>query len=266
MVMVLPFFTMAQRKPKIKGNRTVIQVREQLPAFNAIELVDNLDITLRKAYTESYEIEADENLIATLKFEVVDGVLVISSFYTVTAKKKFDITVNFKELTAIAMRDGKISCDDEIDADKLDLNISGPSTIDIKANAFEGELNMEGTAKGDFTMTIDSLRVSLKKRSDADILLTGGSSIVEIWDNGAVSMGGAVDNLDLKAYGNTKFKGEKLAANTIKAQVEASTVARVNAVKEIQLASRGQAKTLLYGQPKVTILEFLDTSQLLKKK
>ncbi|HCO83723.1 MAG TPA: DUF2807 domain-containing protein, partial [Arenibacter sp.] len=33
----------SQRKPKIKGNRNVIEVRETLPPFNAVQLDDDLD-------------------------------------------------------------------------------------------------------------------------------------------------------------------------------------------------------------------------------
>jgi len=42
----------SQRKPKIKGNKNVIEVRETLPPFNAIELNDDLDIVLQAASTE----------------------------------------------------------------------------------------------------------------------------------------------------------------------------------------------------------------------
>ena len=81
----------AQRKPKIKGNRVVTEVNGELPSFNAIVLEDNLDIVLKKSFGPGYRIEADDNLVDILKFKVEDSTLVISSFYTVTSKKKFNI-------------------------------------------------------------------------------------------------------------------------------------------------------------------------------
>ncbi len=48
-IVFLPLLSWAQRKPKIKGNRQVTEVREELPPFNAIELNDNLDIELKKS-------------------------------------------------------------------------------------------------------------------------------------------------------------------------------------------------------------------------
>ena len=40
---------------------------------------------------------------------------------------------------------------------------------------------------------------------------------------------------------------------------------RLYAIREMVLSSKGNARMLLYGNPKITIEEFLNTSQLLKK-
>ncbi|MEX0361433.1 MAG: DUF2807 domain-containing protein, partial [Allomuricauda sp.] len=85
----------AQRKPKIKGSRIVTEVNGELPMFNAVQLNDDLNIVLKKSFGPGYKIEADDNLIDILKFNVVDGTLIISSFYDITSKKKLDITIEF---------------------------------------------------------------------------------------------------------------------------------------------------------------------------
>ena len=73
-----------QRKPKIKGNKNVIEVREDLAPFTAIELVDDLDIVIQKASQEGYALELDDNLLDVLKFKVDGGVLKISSFSSIS--------------------------------------------------------------------------------------------------------------------------------------------------------------------------------------
>ena len=78
----------AQRKPKIKGNRNVVEVKEDLPSFNAIRLDDNLEVYLQEGAAEGYVVEADDNLLDILKFRVVDGTLNISSFYNIRSRKK----------------------------------------------------------------------------------------------------------------------------------------------------------------------------------
>ena len=69
---MLLFATLAvqsQRKPKIKGNRTVIEVKEVLPPFTKIELRDDLDVSLRRSTEEAYAVQADDNLIDVLKIQ-----------------------------------------------------------------------------------------------------------------------------------------------------------------------------------------------------
>lgn len=261
----LPVLVIAQRKPKIKGNRSVTEVREDLPAFNAVELNDNLDIQLKKSFGEGYEITADDNLIDVLKFKVEDSTLVISSFYTITSKKKLEIVVNYKELKAITQRDGRITMLDVLSTDNLYVNTFGPSKLSLKANAFIASLNMEDNSSGDFNLDVDSLNVSLKHRSDADIYSVSSAKNIELLNTASLDMEGTTDSLNLKMYNNTKFVGQKLESGTAKIQVEESASARINAFRELELKSRGNSKTYLYGDPKITILEFLDTSQLIKK-
>ncbi|GMN12011.1 hypothetical protein MTsPCn9_33130 [Croceitalea sp. MTPC9] len=264
-ILCIPFLSIAQRKPKIKGNRSVTEVREDLPAFNAVELNDNLDIQLKKSFGEGYEITADDNLIDVLKFKVEDSTLVISTFYDITSKKKLEITVNYNELKAITQRDGKIMVMDVLSTDNLYVNTFGPSKLNLKASAFIANLNMEDTSEGDFNLDVDSLNVSLKHRSDASIYSVSSAKSIELLNTASLDIEGTTDTLSLKMYNNTKFVGQRLEAGTAKIQVEESASVRINAFRELELKSRDNSKTYLYGEPKITILEFLDTSQLIKK-
>ena len=58
----------AQRKPKIKGNKSIVEVNEDLPFFNAIEVRDDLEIFLKETTIPGYSISADDNLIDILRF------------------------------------------------------------------------------------------------------------------------------------------------------------------------------------------------------
>ena len=68
-----------------------------------------------------------------------------------------------------------------------------------------------------------------------------------------------------KLYGNSTLKAEKLEATKTVLISEDSPSAQVNVIEDFQLSSRGSSKTSLYGNPKITILDFLDTSQLDKE-
>ncbi len=265
LIICFPIVIKAQRKPKIKGNRQVTEVREELTSFNAIELNDNLELTLKKSFGEGYEILADDNLIDILKFKVIDSTLVVSAFYEVTSKKKLEITINYKELKAITLRDGKITGEDIINADEIYLNVFGPSKIDIKANAFVGHVNMEDNSVGDFNLDIDSLNINMKHKSDARLYAVTGAKNITLLNTSSLTIEGTTDSLQLKMLNNTKFKGEKLQTGGAALELEESALARVYVTRDLELQSRGDSKTYLYGDPRISILQFLDTSQLIKK-
>ena len=256
----------AQRKPKIKGNRVVTEVSEELEPFNSIVLNDDLEITLKKSFGPGYAIEADDNLVDILKFKVEDSTLVISSFYTVTAKKKFDITINFTELKAITLREGDVKSTDIITNETFFVDIFGDSRLDLKVNSGLMNLNMEDSSSGNFNLDVDSLSVAMNSRTDALIYSVSGSKKIDLKDNANLELEGTTDRLVADMTNNAKLKGQKFEAASVRLNLQESSDAHINALRDLELASFGNSKTYLYGNPKITILDFLDTSQLIKRK
>lgn len=257
-------FVHAQRKPKIKGNRSIVQVNENLSPFNAIQLIDDLEIVLKKSFEEGYTIEADDNLIDVLKFEVKDGTLFISSFYKITAKKKLEIIINYRELESITMENGKMNSDDVISADELRIKTSGPSRLELNANSTITHLAMEGISSGDFNFASDSIDVQLTDRIDTRIYVVGESTHVSMQKNATARLEGTTDSLQVLLYGNANLKAERCEATSVKAFLEESPDANIYAITNFELSSRGSSRVNLYGNPEVKIAEFLDTSKLHK--
>jgi len=265
MLLFIGTYSYSQRKPKIKGNKNVVEVREDLPAFHAIQLNDDLEIVLQKASNEGYALEADDNLIDVLKFKVSDSTLIISSFYKITSKKKLNIVVYYTELDALTMRNGEISMKDVISSDRLTVNTSGTSRLELNATADIIDINMEGISSGDFNVASDSLNLTLKDRIDVKVYATGEKNTIFMYKNASAKLEGTTDFLMAKLYGNSNLKAEKLESLAALIVSEDSPNAKVNVLEDFQLSSRGSSKTSLYGNPKITILDFLDTSQLDKE-
>ncbi|TAI47049.1 GIN domain-containing protein [Flagellimonas allohymeniacidonis] len=265
LLLILPLMMFSQRKPKIKGSRVVTEVNEELPAFNAIQLNSDLDISLKKSFGPGYEIMADDNLIDILKFKVEDSTLVITSFYDVTAKKQFDITVNYTELKAIAAKEGSINSDGMINSDELFVDGFADSRLNLQASAAVMDINLEDMSKAEFNVDVDSLNVSMNNRTEAYVYAVNEANTVSLDGNASLTLEGTTDRMQLEVTGNGKFKGEKMEAGSVIAKLENSASVRLNAYRDIELSSKGNARTSLYGNPQITVLEFTDTSQLLKK-
>ncbi len=264
-LILFPVLVISQRKPKIKGSRIVTEVNEELPAFNAIQLNDDLDIVLKKSFGPGYEIVADDNLIDILKFKVEDSTLVITSFYSVTSKKKFEITINYTELKAISAKEGSITSKEMINTDELFVDAFADSRLNLQASAAVMDINLEDTSKSEFNVDVDSLNISMNTRAEAYLYGVTDANLVNIEQNASLTYEGTADRMQLEVTDNAKFKGEKLEAGSVNARLENSASVRLNAYRDLELASKGSARTQLYGNPKITILEFLGTSQLIKK-
>ena len=265
LALTLPMVVFSQRRPKIKGNRTVTSVRQELPVFSKIELRDNLEVRLKKSRSTGVEIIADDNLVDVLKFEVKDSTLVISSFYDIIAKKKLEITVDVMELKSILMTDGKLLSDDLIASDNLYLGVYGRSELDIDVIGFSTQIEIENNGKVDLNLDIDSLDIIMKHKSDARIYTGSVNTAVTLLDTASLTLEGSGEYADLNLSGNSKIKADKMEAAEVNLQITSSGFARVNAFRSFVLNATGSSKTFLYGNPKITIETFLDTSQLLKK-
>ncbi|MGI9551936.1 MAG: GIN domain-containing protein [Aurantibacter sp.] len=265
--LVFCFQGYSQRQPKIKGNRNVVVVEDELPDFSAIELNDDLDIVLERSDTPGYFIEADDNLIDILKFKVSGNTLEISSFYKVTSKKKMDIIIRFKELEAITLNDGKLVLKEKLSAyDNFQINTYGSSKLELLASAPVVTINMEGNSSGDLNIESDSLSINLKDRIDVRIYSVSEINNVQMHRNASARMEGTTDELHVELLDSSNFKGSKLQCDIAKVDISGSANARVDVVTELELTSSGSAKTNVYGSGKITLAEFLDTSQLHKEK
>ena len=262
---LVPLLVLSQRRPKIKGNRVVTEVNESLPTFNAIELTDDLEIHLKKSFGEGYQITADDNLIDVLKFEVLDGTLMISSYYDIVSKKKLEITVNFVALNAITLRAGKVFGDDQISTETLYLNTFGNADMDIDASAFLVNLNAEDNSKVNLKLDVDTLQVVQRHRSKSYIYSVSGTNIVDLLDNGDLTLEGTTEEMRVKILANTRLKAQKLESQNVVLHIDENAVARIQAFKNFELNAAGNTKTYLYGNPKISILDFMDTTQLIKK-
>ncbi len=265
MLVCTSFGIQAQRKPKIKGNRSVIEVNKELPAFHSIQLVDDLELTLKRTSEPGYSITADDNLIDILKFKVEDSTLIVSSFYQVTAKKQLDITIKYNQLKEIGLQSGSIRSDDLIKSETLKITATGFSKLNINADAELVHVRMEDNSTGSFNIRADSLHTALLAKADVSIYYDGYKSHLVMDDTSSLFLEGTTDVFTVEMLGNTNLKGQDFEAKELQATLGASSNAKLFAVVQLNLSQSGSSKCYLYGDPKITVAAFSDTSELYKR-
>lgn len=255
----------AQRKPKIKGNRNVIEVMEELPPFHTIVLEDDLEVVLKPGADFGYELEADDNLVDLLRFKVENEILTISSFYRITRKKKLNISVFFNQLNHIAIKSGKIVARDSFPTDALSVDIrgGGKAEMDLSINVLE--ITMDENSSGDFKMNGDSLNIVLKDKSKLKLFAVSEAIKVQLEKNSNALLEGFSSHLHISLMDNATLKARKLEVDTVVASLDARASAEILVINSLELFASGSSKTYVYGEGKINLQEFLDTSELYRR-
>lgn len=265
-VLLVGCMVYSQRKPKIKGNRNVVEVREPLAPFNAVQLNDDLDINLQAGTTGEYIIEADDNLIDILKFEVENETLIISSYYKVTSKKKLDITINFSELFRIDANEGNVVVKDRFTTEYLEVNTKGSARVEIDVNADAMAITMNDYGRGNFKVDSDSLNIRLAENADLRLFGVMENTLLYMQRNSKADLEGFTNVFQFQLLDNSDLKAKRLEANAVQANLEGSSSAEVLSTATVELNSKGTSKTYVFGDGKINLQEFLDTSELYRRK
>ncbi len=257
----------AQRKPKLKGNREVTAVTEALPPFSRLELLDDLQIVLKRAAEESYTITADDNLLDVIKFRVNDGTLVISSFYEITSRKELTIVVSFSQLNAITLQDGRIETaeGERLNTDALRIETLGNSRARLDADVGSLLIEMRDNSRGEFTMTADSLSVDMRQKSDAQLYVNTFSGSVHLQDNTVLKMEGTSGGFDMEVTGNGKLRAEDFEVEDLKASLSGSSDTRIFARDRLQISLTGSSRCYLFSEPEITLTAFRDSAEFFKR-
>ncbi len=255
----------AQRKPKIKGNRMVIEVKDALPPFTKLELRDDLEVTLRRSNEESYSVAADDNLIDVLKFRVEDSTLVISSFYQITSKKKLEIEIAYTQLRSIMLSDGKLTSIDKISSEELLVTTLGTSSIELGADVGLAKIDMQDNSSGTFNLTADSLSVMLVNKADASIYSNSFNNALVMKNDARLQIEGTADTFEIKLDGNANLRAEDLEIRKMNATIMSSSDARIFVTNALSLYQLGTSRCYLYGDAAIDLKQFTDTAELFKR-
>ncbi len=267
-LLIIVLFTVsvsAQRMPKIKGNKSVVEVNNDLPPFHTIKLENDLEIFLEESQIPGYRIVADDNLIDIIRFDVTDSILVIRSFYKITSKKQLDITINYSNLKEILAEAGSVTANENIDSETLHVHLSDGAYGEIKCRSSQMQILMEGSSKGKFNVETDTISIEVRGKSNLTFYGLLGGVNLDMYESAQSLMEGTADSFSLVVNDNSDLRAERLEAAEVYARLEESAKARLNVYREFLLSASGMSKTYLWGNPSIQIEAFLDSAELYKK-
>lgn len=195
------------------GNETTTTVNTS--DYDEVKVVGSMDVTLVKGDEGTIKLTTDENLHEYIKITSENKVLTIAiknNIGWLKTKKGINVEVPFRDLTAITLTgSGDIVGKDTIEAEDLEINITG---------------------SGDVNLDVNATRVDAKLTGSGDGVLKGETTYFEV-----------------KVSGSGDFDATRLKSENTEAFVSGSGEASVYASKTLKARVNGSGDIAYAGNP-----------------
>lgn len=268
LVVLFTFSTIfAQKKDKIKGSKIITHTIKEVENFVNIEVEDNVEIYLVKADTPSIEIEADDNLHDVVNFVVTGNTLRVTTLKTVSSAKKFDLRVNYaSDLKLITVKnDAKLHALNALQLDSITIQNfdNSASYLNVNSNSFKLILNDKSEAE--LNIKAKNTVLELSKSAELKALVASPEIKIDMYEKAEATIEGDAANAKIRLDNNALLTAKKFTVGTIDLTVENYAKCEVNATNEIALSASGKTQVELYGEPKIEMRKFTNTTTLYKK-
>lgn len=268
MILLLTFSCKAQKKDKIKGDREVISISEDIKDnFENIEISDNISVNLQKGLRTSYILTADRNLIEEVEIEVKNGTLKIYTKSNIGSSKKLEIYLSLKSFNSIIVNDDAIvKSSGKFEIEYLKVTMNNSSKIDLDLNVEKStEINLFDNSVGKLSLRSDDVLINMKNRTDLNAKLKSKNLEVNLEKSAAIKLDGEADDASYNVEDTSNLDAKKLKSRTAVLNSKNRTDIYINAAKTIEITAEGKSKIYIYGNPTIKINGFVDKSRIIKK-
>lgn len=187
-----------------------------ISGFTELEVSGAFEIVLTQGNSESLTIEADENIMDNIKTRITGSTLEIYTKGTIRNYRVMRVYITFKQLESIDLSGAvKVTADQSLQFDRLDLDISGACTIEFDMEADRLDLDLSGASKLYLNGYANYMEADCSGSSK--LMLSGlktkrisfessGASTAEFW---------VTESLDVESSGasNVRYKGNPATVN-----------------------------------------------------
>jgi hypothetical protein len=200
----------------VTGSGTAAREARTVGDFQAIELKGNFDLVVRQSGRTAVEVQADDNLLALIETEVIDG------------RHGRTLRIGWRRGESVRTR-----ADTVVTVDVAQLR--------AVASSGSGDVRID-------TLTAPLFSLALAGSGDARLARLATDDLsVSIAGSGDVSASGRTKRLALSIAGSGDFAAQDLAAEEVKVSVAGSGDAQVHAERELTVAIAGSGDVVYSG-------------------
>lgn len=259
--------SLAQKKEKIKGSKIITHTINTVEAFDNIEIEDNLEVFLVKSESPSVEIEADDNLHDAINFAVAGNTLRIYTLKNVISAKKFSIRINYTENLKLVVAKGEtvINALNNLQAENITIKNYDKSKSFLNVESDYFTLILNDKAEAELNVKAQNTTLELSKNAELEALVASPEVKIDMYEKSDLKIEGDAENVKLRLDNNSNLDAKKFTAKNLEITIEGYAKADVNVTKEITIDASGKSEIELYGEPKIEINKFTNSTTLYKK-
>lgn len=264
--LLLTFATFAQKKEKIKGSKIVKIEVKPVPAFETIDISDNLEIYLIKGASCSVEIDADDNLHSNIDISSKGKMLYLSTLKTVSGAKKFSLRITYtSDLKQIILHNNvKTNSLTDLDLETITFKLYDDTQLFATSKSKSFSLFLDDQARAEINLKGEKTTLNLSKNGALKALIVSNDIILDMYQKADAKVEGDCNNLKVRLDNSARFNGKNMMSKAADVTAELDAKAIVFAKNAVKISASGTSTIELYGEPKIDLTKFTDSASLKK--
>ena len=267
LVSIISMASFSQKKEKIKGDKNVTTVTNGFErGFTAIEISDNLKVTLKRSLQNSYTLTADKNLHDVIKFSITEGILKIYTTSNIVNSKKLDITLGLNNLEYIYLKDdAELKSDKTFESNAININVQNASKFDLDLRSKQVTIKMLSGTKGKLKLRADDLVIAMSDKANLEADLNLNTTSVSLTNNAKLRLDGSSDKVSFTTIDSSELDAKRMKVSTADVTATKGSEIHIDARKSLSIDARDKSKVFVYSEPRIDIKKFADRAEIIKK-
>ena len=264
---IFSIVTFAQKKEKIKGDRNVTTVTNGFDkGFTAIEVFDNLKVTLTKSLQNSYTLTTDKNLHDVIQLTVNEGVLRVYTTSNIVKSKELHITLSLNNLESIFLKDdAELKMDKVFDSNTIIINAQNSSQFDIETKASQATITMLNDAKSKLKLHADQIAITMADKTNLDADINTDNTNASLSSSAKLRLDGNSDKVLFTTIDSSELDAKRLKVSSANVNTKDKSELHIDARKNLAIDARDKSKIFVYSEPKIDIKKFTDRAEIIKR-
>lgn len=158
----------------VRGEGPIVDEVREVETFTAIEAGGGIHLEVTVGAADTVRLSAQENILEILTTDVDGGTLVIGSTDSYSTSRQITATVTMSSLDRLELSGGAVANVRAVDAEALDLTVSGGAELTVEGSAADLRLTDTGGAKAYLgQLRVGEARIECSGGAEAELNVSG---------------------------------------------------------------------------------------------